>query len=117
VDRNALGEGAMRTLRFACALSAALLVAGCGAVDAMKEGLQHSQDVAQDIEKSLGTKPFVGFNWHNGSLTNVTIAFEGIPKGASTEEIAALSRRAVAARFKQVPENIVISYTLPTEGS
>ncbi|MDR0184036.1 hypothetical protein [Lysobacter arvi] len=106
----------MRTFGLVCTLAAAWLLAGCGAVDAMKEGFQHSQDAAQDIEKSVGSRPLVGFNWSNGSLTNVTIAFEGVPKGVSTEQLVALSRRAVAARFKQAPDNIVISYTVPAQG-
>mgnify|MGYP003579274590 CR=1 FL=1 len=103
-------------IRFACVLSVLLFV-GCGAVDAMKEGFQHSQDVATDMEKAVGMKPFVGFNWVNGSLANVTITFEGIPKGASSQEIAAVARSVVTARFKEAPDQIVISYTLPGKDS
>ncbi|HEV2801824.1 MAG TPA: hypothetical protein VGW12_15215 [Pyrinomonadaceae bacterium] len=90
-----------------------LTVAGCGAVGTMTEGFKHSQEVADDLGKATGSKPFVGFNWNNGSLTNVTVTFDGIPAGRTTEEIAALSRSSIRARFKQEPRNIVIGFRLP----
>ena len=97
---------------------AALTVAlsGCGAVDSMKEGFQHSQEVATDLEKAVGHKPFVGFNWRNGSLVNVSVTFNGIPLQKSNEEIVALARTSIAARFRQRPEQIVISYAVAGSG-
>jgi len=92
-----------------------LLGSGCNALDTMSEGYKHSQAVADDLEKSIGAKPAVGFNWHNGTLTTVSITFEGIPSAKTTEEIAVMSRNAIRAKFKQKPENIVISYALPGE--
>ena len=94
-----------------------LMVTGCSAIDTMSEGFKHSQEVANDLEKAIGTKPFVGFNWNNGSLTNVTVIFEGIPAGKTTEEIGVLSRSSISTRFKQQPQNIVISFRLPGKGS
>ena len=90
-----------------------LLTSGCGVVDTMSEGFNHSQEVAGDLETATGSKPFVGFNWHNGTLMDVTVTFDGIPAGKTTEEIAALSRSSIGARFKQEPQNIVISFSLP----
>lgn len=101
----------MRSIFLGLVLAATL--AGCGAVDSMTEGLRHSQEVASDLERSVGTKPFVGFNWSNGSLVNVTVNFEGIPPGESIEQIAQLSRASVATRFKQAPKRVVISFSLP----
>ncbi|AXK73410.1 hypothetical protein DWG18_14725 [Lysobacter sp. TY2-98] len=90
----------------------ALALTGCGAVDTMKEGFTHSQEVAADLEKSVGKKPQVGFNGANGTLTNVTVMFDGIPPGPSNEQIARLSRDAIATRFKQAPKQVTISYVL-----
>jgi hypothetical protein len=91
----------------------ALMAAGCGVMGTMSEGFKHSQEVADDLGKAVGNNPFVGFNWNNGSLTNVTVTFDGIPTGRTTEEVAALSRSSIAARFQQEPQNIVISFRLP----
>ena len=91
----------------------ALMVAGCSAVSTMKEGFKHTQEVADDLEKAIGKKPLVGFNWNNGALTSVTVTFDGIPAGRTTEEIAALSRSSISARFRQEPQNIVIAFRLP----
>ena len=101
----------MRSFVLGVALAAVL--AGCSAVDTMAEGLKHSQEVASDLERSVGSKPFVGFNWSNGSLVNVSINFDGIPAGISIEEVAKQSRQSIAARFKQVPKQVVISFSVP----
>ena len=90
----------------------ATFLASCGAFDSMKEGFAHAEEVATDLEKSVGSKPFVGFNWSNGSLTNISVTFKGIPTGKSTPEIAALARSSIASHFKQEPEKIVISFAL-----
>ena len=91
----------------------ALLLTACDAVDTMTEGLAHSQEVASDLERSVGIKPLVGFNWSNGLLTNINITFEHIPTEKSTSEILHLSRKAVAKHFKQTPQKIIISFALP----
>lgn len=93
-------------------LGLAVSLTGCGAVDTVTEGFKHSQEVAGDLEKSIGSKPFVGFNWSNGSLTNVSVNFEGIPSGMTTDQIVRLSKESIVARFKQSPEQVVISFTV-----
>ena len=87
-------------------------IAACDAVDTMKEGFAHSQAVSARLEKTVGLKPFVGFNWSNGSLTSVSVTFEGMPKDASLSDIAAESRQAIAAEFKQAPKQIVIGFSI-----
>lgn len=89
-----------------------IMAAGCSAVDTMSEGFKHSQEVAADLEKATGSRPFVGFNWNNGSLTNVAVTFDGIPAGKTTEELVALSRSSITDRFKQEPQNIVIGFRI-----
>ena len=85
-------------------------LAGCDAVDSMKEGLAHSQAVSDRLEKSLGLEFFVGFNWENGSLTSVTVSFQGLPENIALAEISEAVKSAVAAEFKQQPKEIVIIF-------
>ncbi|HEY4371662.1 MAG TPA: hypothetical protein VGN52_07045 [Burkholderiales bacterium] len=99
-----------RPLRAVAALALCLLLAACNVWDTFSEGMAHSQEVASDLEKSLGEKSFVGFNWNNGSLTDVSVTFEHYPAGRSFEQISSAARAAVAARFKQAPKRLVISF-------
>ena len=103
----------MSVLKLAVSLAfAALALLGCDAVDSLTNGLERSQAVSSELEKSLGMKPFVGFNWNNGFLTSVTVTFEGIPKDKSLVEISEASRNAVLKQFKQEPKQIVISFAI-----
>jgi len=49
------------------------LLAGCAPIDSLREGFTHSQAVSARLEKSVGLKSFVGFNWNIGSLTTVNV--------------------------------------------
>ena len=98
-----------RLLPFALCL---LVLCSCDAADTMKSGFEHSTAVSTDLEKSVGAKSFVGFNWNNGSLTQVSITFETIPRGKSLEQIASLSRGAVQKHFKQTPQRIIVAFTI-----
>jgi len=89
-----------------------LAIWGCNSIDSLKGGFQHSQAVSAELEKSLGVRPFVGFNWNNGFLTSVNVTFEGIPKEKSLPEIGEVATRAVLKEFKQEPKQIVISFTI-----
>ncbi|MCG7996643.1 MAG: hypothetical protein JAZ06_14615 [Candidatus Thiodiazotropha taylori] len=88
------------------------LLAGCGAVDSMTEGFKHTQEVASDIGNSVGSKPFVGFSWHNGSLTNVNVTFNGVPKEKTVEELIELSRNSIHKYFKQSPDHITVAFSV-----
>jgi hypothetical protein len=92
-----------------------IVLAGCGAIDSMTDGFKHAQEVSEDLEKSVGTKPFVGFNWSNGSLVNVTVAFEGVPPGKSAEQIGQLARESISTRFQQTPKQVVLSFTFTSD--
>jgi hypothetical protein len=89
-----------------------LALAGCDAVDTIKEGINHANAVSARLQTSLGTKPAVGFNSQNGELTNVTVTFAGEPPGFPLDEIAAKTREAVRAEFKQSPKHITLSFDL-----
>lgn len=93
-------------------LAMLLLLAGCDAVDAVKEGFKHSQAVSAELEKSLGVKSFVGFNWNNGVLTTINVNFQTLPKEHRIDEIAKDVRAAVAHEFKKAPKKITISFTV-----
>ncbi|KMM76328.1 hypothetical protein ACP93_07395 [Xanthomonas sp. NCPPB 1128] len=97
--------------RFLCA-PVLLALTACGAVDTMKNAYAHSQEVAADLEKSVGSKPMVGFNWANGSLVQVTVNFQGVPH-KPLEQIVQLSKDSVATRFEQAPGNVVVMFTVP----
>jgi len=89
-----------------------LALMACDAVDSLKSGLEHSQAVSAELEKSIGSKPLVGFNWSNGFLTSVTVTFDGVPKDKSLVEISEASRSAVLKEFKQEPKQIVVSFAI-----
>ncbi|MGE5490837.1 MAG: hypothetical protein ACM31P_06100 [Actinomycetota bacterium] len=88
------------------------LLSGCDAFSTLKDGFEQSQAVANDLEKSVGSKPFVGFNWNNGILSSVTVNFEGIPSQKSVNEIADLARTAIKSQFKQEPKHIVLGFSI-----
>ena len=86
---------------------------GCHMVDAVTDGLRHSNEVANDPRASLGIKPQVGFNVHNDTLIQVTVQFVSVPTGKTPQQMAGLSRHSIRAHFKQQAEHIVISHSLP----
>jgi hypothetical protein len=100
-------------MKLPAGLLLACLLAGCGAVDGVKDLYQRTGEVATDLEEAIGSKPQVSFNWNNGSLTQVTVTFDGIPEGKSTAQVAAAARAAIARRFKQAPGQVVISFVAP----
>jgi hypothetical protein len=91
---------------------AAVTLAACGPIDTMKEGFAHSQAVSDRLERDLGRKSFVGFNFNNGQLTSVKVTFDGIPEQASLADIAETSKQAVLAEFKQTPNEIIVAFTI-----
>lgn len=57
-------------------------------------------------------RPTVGFSWHNGRLTSVTVSFPRLYDAKPLRELAEAARAAVGKGFKQTPENIVLSFSL-----
>ncbi len=94
------------------ALALVLMLTACDAVSTVKQVFQQSQAVAADLEQSVGSKPFVGFNWRNGVLASITINFDGVPKQKSLPEIAELSRASIKSHFKQDPKQIVLGFSI-----
>jgi hypothetical protein len=87
-------------------------LAGCDAFDTMKEGFAHSEAVSAQLEKTVGLKSQVGFNWVNGSLTSVNVTFAGMPTTGTLSEIAEKTKQAIRSEFKQTPKHILISFSI-----
>lgn len=98
--------------RFLALLMLIVTITACDAVDSMKEGFAHSQAVSDKLEKTVGLKSFVGFEWNNGSLTSVTVTFQGLPPDGALSDISVKAKQAIAAEFKQTPKQILISFSI-----
>jgi hypothetical protein len=94
---------------FAACIASALVLCGCDMASSIQEGMAQSEQAAAAIEKQLGNKPEVGFNYHNGSFTAATVQFRVVPS-VSLPEVEKISRAAVVAAFKKEPESLVVSF-------
>jgi hypothetical protein len=99
-------------LRMAAALALAIGLTACDAVNTATEGFKHAKDVERDLEKSTGVRPQVGFNWRNGRLVSVTVAFPGLYETKPLRDVAEAVRTSVTTQFKQQPETIVLAFSL-----
>jgi hypothetical protein len=98
--------------RIATVLAVAIGLAACDAVNTVTEGFKQAQAVESDLEQSTGIKPQVGFNWSNGQLVSVTVAFPRVYEAKPLRELAETTRASVTTQFKQTPENIVLAFSL-----
>jgi hypothetical protein len=87
-------------------------LAACGMVSTFVDGWKYAKAVEADLEEVTGLKPAVGFNWHNGRLTSVTVGFPKLYDARPLREVAEAVRIAVGKEFKQTPENIVLAFSL-----
>ena len=87
-------------------------LAGCGVVDLISKGMSYANAVAADLDRDIGVKPEVGFNWHNGNLQSVTVTFPKVYVGKPLDELAGTVREVVVKEFKQSPETIVLAFAL-----
>lgn len=98
--------------RLAFLLVSAATLAACGFVNTMVDGFKHVNAVEAALETAVGSKPQVGFNWHNGKLTEVTVTFPQVLDNRPLRELAETVRSAVLNEFKQTPETIVLGFSL-----
>jgi hypothetical protein len=98
--------------KIATVLVFVLNLAACDAVNTVTEGFGHAKAVEADLEQATGVRPQVGFNWNNGRLTSVTVAFPRIYETKPLRELAETTRASVTSQFKQTPENIVLAFSL-----
>jgi hypothetical protein len=74
--------------------------------------MKHIQAIESDLATSTGTRPKVGFNWSNGRLVQVTVAYPKLNETKPLHELAETVRVSVTREFKQKPENIVLAFSL-----
>jgi hypothetical protein len=82
---------------------------GCDVVSFVTEGLAWSNEAAAALEKQIGTKPQVSFNYKNGVLTAVTVQFRSVPP-VDLAGLERVSRAAVAQAFKREPNELVVAF-------
>jgi hypothetical protein len=99
--------------KIAAALTFALALTACSAVDAVKDAFKHVKAVESDLEASTGVRPQVGFNWNNGRLVSVTVQYPRLVETKSLSDLAEAARGAIGREFKQMPENIVLAFSVP----
>ena len=87
-------------------------LSGCGVVDLISKGMSYANAVAADLDRDIGVKPEVGFNWHNGNLQSVTVTFPKVYVGKPLDELAGTVREVVVKEFKQSPDTIVLAFAL-----
>jgi hypothetical protein len=94
-----------------------LLLSGCDAFSTLKDGFAQSQAAAKALEEKTGHKAFVGFNWNNGTLTNVSITFDAIITEKSLKDVESLTREVVKSSFKQEARQITLAFVVKKDGS
>jgi hypothetical protein len=98
--------------KIAAILVFTISLAACDAFSTVTEGFKYAKAVESDVEEATGVKPQVGFNWNNGRLVSVTVAFPRIYDAKPLRELAEAIRASVRKQFKQTPDNIVIAFSL-----
>ena len=99
-------------VRLAPIIGLALALAGCDMINSAKDTFKNATATAEDLEASTGIKPAVGFNWTNGRLVQVTVAYPQLLEGKPMPELVEAARTAIRKEFKQEPENIVLSFVI-----
>jgi hypothetical protein len=90
----------------------AIGLAACDSVSSVTGGFQQARSVENALAESIGIRPQVGFNWRNGRLASVTVAFPRIHESKSLRELAEAVRTVVGKEFKETPDNIVLAFSL-----
>jgi hypothetical protein len=103
--------------RFAALLAVVLGVTACGVISTLVEGWKYAKAVEADLEAATGVRPSVGFNWSNGRLLTVTVAYPQLYEKKPLAALAVIVRRSVESHFQQKPEDVVLSFSLGPSGS
>jgi hypothetical protein len=103
--------------RVAAILLLALGLTACSVIDTLIDGYKHVTAVENDLQASTGVKPKVGFQWTNGRLVTVTVAFPALYEAKPLGELAEMVRRSVIRQFKQTPNDIVLAFSLGNAAS
>jgi hypothetical protein len=98
--------------RIAALVIVFITLVGCDAISTLVDGVKYASAVENDLAASTGMKPQVGFAWHNGRLTTVTVTFPRLYAAKPLDQLADMVRRSVASEFKQTPDDIVLGFSL-----
>ena len=98
--------------KYATVFALVMGLMACSMVDTLVDGFKHVSAVESALETSVGAKPSVGFNWHNGRLQQVTVTFPQLIDTKPVRELAETVRATVTKEFKQTPDNIVLGFSL-----
>lgn len=86
-------------------LCSVFLLAGCNAVSDMTDMFEKQSLVQQAITEKYGLQSQVGWNMHNGKLTQVTVSFRAEQvRDKMVSELEAVARDAVETSFKSKPQ-------------
>ena len=99
-------------------LSIFLLFLGCNAVTDMKDMYAKQGMVQEAIKEKYGLNSRVGWNMHNGVLTQVTVVFSADEvRDRRVAELEAVVKEAVAEAFASTPKilNVQIACKPKTE--
>ena len=116
IRRENAGQLGTRTLLLTFMLVVAL--AGCDAFDDMSKMFEKQSKAQQYVKDKYGLNASLGFNIHNGELTNVTVAF-AYPevRSKAVSELEAIARETAKANFASEPQQIVVQViTSPADG-
>jgi hypothetical protein len=101
--------------RFALSFLTAVLLASCGVAETITEMNEQASRTADELEGSLGTRPHIGWNVNNGTLTYVNVYFENIDdRSVSVAELSDQVKTAVAETIEQTPAELVVSVAIAT---
>jgi hypothetical protein len=96
--------------KFIAVVVTAQLLVACNFAASLGEAQASAEAVANALEKDIGSKPFVGWNVHNGKLVNVNVVFDGAKVSARTvRDLETVTRAAVGAHFKEQPSQLMVS--------
>lgn len=87
----------------------ALVLSGCSFVGDMQEMSAQQSQLQEKIKEQHGWDVQVGWNIHNGVLTNVTVMVETLTvAGLQVSEVEAALKTAVSESFEEEPKALVI---------
>jgi hypothetical protein len=107
----------LAAVRLASVVALVLGLTACSMISTLVDGWKYAKAVEADLEGATGVKPSVGFNWSNGRLVTVTVAYPQLYERKPLAALAEIVRRSVESHFKQKPEDIVLSFSLGPSGS
>lgn len=99
------------------ALSFALLQSGCSAFEDMAGFMEKQALVQKAIKDKYGWETMVGWNMHNGALTQVTVSFDAAQvRGETVASLEEAAKSGVAAAFQSKPQVIYVQVASEPSG-